>query len=57
MPESKRHLWHNLSPEKVAEILRTDLERGLSEKEIRIRQKKFGLNKLPEEKPLPSKVL
>jgi len=52
MGETKKHLWHNLSQEKVAEILRTDLERGLTEKEVKRREKKFGLNKLPEEKPL-----
>jgi len=52
MPETKRYLWHNLSQEQVAEILRTDLEKGLTEKEVKRRQKKFGLNKLPEEKPL-----
>jgi len=50
MPEKICH-WHALSPEKVAETLKTDLEKGLEEKEVGIRQK-FGLNKLPEEKPL-----
>ncbi len=51
--ETKKHHWHTLSPEKVAEILKTDLGEGLSEEEVKIRQKKFGLNKLPKEKPLP----
>lgn len=53
MPKAKKYYWHTLSSEKVAEILRTDPEEGLSENEVEIRQKKFGLNKLPEEKPLP----
>ena len=53
MLKARRHHWHTLSSEKVAEILKTDLGEGLSEKEVEIRQKKFGLNKLPEEKPLP----
>lgn len=51
--KAKNYHWHTLSPEKVAEILKTDPKEGLSEKEVEIRQKKFGLNKLPEEKPLP----
>ena len=44
--------WHNLSKEEVAKVLETDIEQGLSEKEVRERQKTFGLNNLPEEKPL-----
>lgn len=44
--------WHNLSSEGVAEILKTDINEGLSDKEVKIRQEKSGLNKFPEEKPL-----
>jgi len=44
--------WHNLSREEVVKILRSDIEKGLDEKEVEIRQKEFGKNKLPEEKPL-----
>ena len=44
--------WYNLSWEKVVKILKTDSKKGLSEKEARVRQEKFGKNKLPEEKPL-----
>ena len=44
--------WHNLPWQKVIEILESNLEKGLSEKEVRTRQKIFGKNKLPEEKPL-----
>ncbi|MFH1657392.1 MAG: HAD-IC family P-type ATPase [bacterium] len=47
-------LWHNLAVTKVAEILRTDIEYGLSEEKIAERQKEFGKNKLEEEKPLSS---
>jgi len=46
--------WHNLSFEEAIKQLGSDSERGLLEREVRERQKKFGLNKLPEEKPLPS---
>lgn len=44
--------WHNLSLDKVAQILRADLNQGLSEVEVRERQREFGKNLLPEEKPL-----
>jgi len=47
-----QNLWHNLEFEEVAKILRTDIGKGLSEKEVESRQAEFGLNKLPEEKPL-----
>lgn len=45
-------LWHNLDSEEVAKILKTDIKKGLSEKEVKNRQAEFGLNKLLEEKPL-----
>ncbi|MFQ6056697.1 MAG: HAD-IC family P-type ATPase, partial [Methanosarcinales archaeon] len=44
--------WHSLSIKEVAKLLKTDVRRGLLEKEVKPRQKEFGLNKLPEEKPL-----
>jgi len=44
--------WHNLSIEEIIKILKTDISQGLSEKEVKLRQEKFGKNKLPEEKPL-----
>lgn len=50
--KQKSQPWHNLSPEKIISSLGTDTKRGLSEKEVKARQKKFGLNKIPEEKPL-----
>jgi len=45
-------VWHNLELEEIKEILKTNLEKGLSEREIKIRQKQFGRNLLPREKPL-----
>jgi len=44
--------WHNLLSEEVVRLLSSDFENGLSEKEVRERQEKFGKNELPEEKPL-----
>ena len=44
--------WHNLSKEEVIKILRSDIDVGLTEKEVEIRQREFGKNLLPEEKPL-----
>ena len=41
--------WHNLSTKEVIKILKTNLKKGLSQEEIRIRQKEFGKNSLPEE--------
>jgi Ca2+-transporting ATPase len=46
--------WHNLSWQEVVEKLNSDFEQGLSEEEVRARQKKFGKNLLPEKKPLSS---
>jgi len=45
-------LWHNLDFEEVVKRLRTDIKKGLSEKEVKNRQAEFGLNKLPEEESL-----
>lgn len=50
------NFWHNLAIEEAVKILKTDFKQGLSEKEVKERQQTFGLNKLPEEKPL-SKIL
>ncbi|MDI6591841.1 MAG: cation-transporting P-type ATPase [Patescibacteria group bacterium] len=44
--------WHNLSSKETFGLLRSDQERGLSEKEIEIRKRNFGLNKLSEKKKL-----
>jgi len=45
-------LWHNLDWAEVVRKLGSDAEQGLSEPEVLVRQKKFGKNLLPEEKPL-----
>lgn len=42
--------WHSLKVEKVVRIFDTDINKGLSEKEAKERLKKFGTNRLPEEK-------
>lgn len=47
-------LWHNLEKEEVIKILRSDFENGLKEEEVKFRQREFGENKLPEEKPISS---
>ena len=44
--------WHNLSIGETTKILKTDIETGLTEKEVQLRQREFGKNKLPEERPL-----
>jgi len=46
--------WHNLTVKEEAKILRTDIEKGLTDKETRVRQKEIGKNQLPDEKPLSS---
>mgnify|MGYP001068509666 CR=1 FL=1 len=50
--EPENHYWHNLSAEKTAEVLEVDIDKGLSEKKVTLRQRKFGPNSLPEKKPL-----
>ena len=47
--------WHSLFSNEVAKILKTDIKKGLSGKEIKIRQREFGKNLLPEEKS-PSRL-
>ncbi|HPC37391.1 MAG TPA: HAD-IC family P-type ATPase [Candidatus Paceibacterota bacterium] len=42
--------WHSLKVEEVVRIFDTDTNKGLSEKEAKERLKKFGTNRLPEEK-------
>ena len=45
-------VWHNLAWEEAVKKLESDSERGLSDEEVWARQKRFGKNLLPEEKPL-----
>ena len=42
-------MWHSLSVEEVIKTLKTDPQKGISEKEVKKRQQKLGINKLPEE--------
>jgi Ca2+-transporting ATPase len=42
--------WHAVTWKKTLKDLKTNLD-GLSEQEVKKRQRRFGLNKLPEEKP------
>lgn len=44
--------WHSLSVADVINQLGSDIDNGLSGKDVRERQEEFGKNKLPEEKPL-----
>jgi len=48
----KNIIWHNLPWEEIVKKLNSDSENGLSEKEVKTRQEKFGKNLLPAEKPL-----
>ena len=52
MAKTTEIFWHNLNIEKIARLLKTDVEDGLSEKEVKEKRKKLGSNKLPEDKPL-----
>ena len=44
--------WHNISSKETIKVLKTNRNYGLEEKEISVRQTEFGINALPEEKPL-----
>ncbi|MCH8741927.1 HAD-IC family P-type ATPase [Patescibacteria group bacterium] len=44
--------WHSLSVTDIINQLGSDVDNGLSGKDVRERQEEFGKNKLPEEKPL-----
>jgi len=50
--KSAQFIWHNLSIQETAQVFNIDLEKGLSEKQAKINQEKFGFNQLPEKKPL-----
>jgi len=43
--------WHNLKVKEIEQLQRTSLKEGLSEKEVEIRQREFGKNEIPEERP------
>lgn len=46
--------WSHLSVEKIEKKLETDRRNGLTEEEVKRRQKAHGLNKLPQKKGTPS---
>ena len=50
--QSLKFIWHNLSIQETAQVFDIDLEKGLSEKQVKINQEKFGFNELPQKKPL-----
>ncbi len=45
-------IWHNSTPEQIAEELKTDISRGLSVEEANDRLKEFGFNELNHKKKL-----
>ena len=48
----KEIMWHNISWEQAIKKYDSDIEQGLTEKQIANQREKFGLNELPKEKPL-----
>ncbi len=50
MTEEIIPIWHTLPVEDVVRILNSDLKKGLSTEEVRIRHKEYASNALPEEK-------
>ncbi len=50
---SKEIIWHTLSWKETIRKLSSNAQKGLSEKEVKVRQQKFGKNLLPKEKPFP----
>lgn len=57
MSLQRKNLWHTLEVEEVAQLLDTNLEKGLSEEEVVTRRKEFGLNEIPKEKPITKKEI
>ncbi|MGB9743447.1 MAG: cation-translocating P-type ATPase [Minisyncoccales bacterium] len=49
--------WHSLKIEDIERIQRTDLRSGLSEKEVEIRKREFGLNEIKEKKPATKLII
>ncbi len=50
----KKTIWHSLVFKRAVDYFNSDIKKGFSEKEVKKRKKRFGLNKLPEEKPFSS---
>ncbi|MDP2663846.1 MAG: cation-transporting P-type ATPase, partial [bacterium] len=55
MKSVEEHAWHAISFEEASRILETDIEKGLSEDEVKERRKRYGRNALPEEQA-PSRL-
>ncbi len=49
---TNKKYWHNIAIEEIVESLKSDIENGLNNEETISREKNFGKNKLPQEKPL-----
>ncbi|MEA3293294.1 MAG: cation-transporting P-type ATPase, partial [Patescibacteria group bacterium] len=49
--------WHNLSSKKTIKTLKSNQNSGLANKEVLTRQKKYGLNQLPQPKKFSSLLL
>ena len=47
-----KFFWHNLKIKEIEKTLRTNINKGLDRKEVLLRQREFGKNELPEEKPI-----
>ncbi len=57
MLNEEKNLWHTLDVDKMVALLESDLENGLSEEEATARRKEFGINKIPEGKPITKKEI
>ncbi|MCH7828455.1 cation-transporting P-type ATPase [Patescibacteria group bacterium] len=49
--------WHSITTKEALRILNSNAELGLKEKEVELRKSEYGLNTLPEDKPLSPLVL
>ncbi len=47
-----KFFWHNLKIKEIEKTLRTSISKGLDKNEVLLRQREFGRNELPEEKPV-----
>ena len=53
----EKNNWHSLPWQESLNFFQSDEKTGLKEEENKIRQKKWGLNLLPEEKPLSGTII
>ena len=54
MKETNDKPWHQLPPDEVAELLDVNMSTGLSTEEVRIRQEKFGPNRVTARRGTPA---